>query len=394
MGQRQFRSDDTDRWRHGIGQKSNVVTITTDTVLPCYYDTITGAEGDQPALPLFDDGDIVVLHNSRGSLANTGPTWELNRKYAGALQYEMTRAYPNGGNNFSQVVKAVVCRKFILSGGATLTIPAWNTISGQGGLGVIMADIVDLSGGYVDLRNSGFMPGPVGGDYAGGIAENWTGPAKGPYEAPGGRDFSFRAAVGNAGGSGTGTNTDLELQPGAGGPGNATAGTNGSQGTSTESPYGYGIAGGPAGNDDLSTLVFSGAGSVGAGHVDGGGWYPGAAAGRGTASLIIICRKFIAPLGINLNGSDAAPNAHLRSGGSSASAGGNLLIQGQDIDVGSGVIEAHGGTSGTRAGNASYGRVAIRYSKSFAGGAIPVQTVDVDPLYRQLTKNQGLPFLD
>lgn len=394
MAQRQFRSTDTDRWLHGFGQKGNIINVSVDGVLPNGYSAINALAGAQPAVSDFAEGDILLIHKSRGALANVSPTWELNRKQLSALQYALTREFAtDGGNEKSQIVKAVVCKKFLLTAGATLSITPWNYVNGLGGLGVIIADEVDLSGGTLDLRGAGFEQGHNGGDYTGGQAEGWPAPGLDPYGGAG--TNAGRQRNGNSPGSGTGTNSGSETQPGAGGAANKNNGADGSQGTSTAgAPNGsFGIGGQAAGNDDLSCLVFSGAGSVGAGHVDGSGWYPGRGAGRGTASLIIICRRFKAPLRIIADGTDALSLLHPNSGGSSGSAGANVLVQGQEIDLGSGVITAAAGVSATRAGGSSVGRIAARYSRSIAGTTSPAADVTQDEIYDQFSVNQALPFL-
>ncbi len=382
MAQRQIRDNDTDKWLDGLGHSAQNIVIDENTVLANEYVAFGGTVGTKPSISSFNNGDILIVHQTRGLSADTDPTWEVNMKKAGALKYNLTRTFVNNTGisdaDRAQIIKAVVCNKFSLTNGATLTIPAWDQY--KQGIGVIFADEVDLSGGTVDLRNAGFMAGLTGGDYAGGRGEGWPDHALSPYgnypqagDPSAGDRAIGRPANGNTGGRGSGTNSNDEYQPGAGGAGNKNAGNNGSQGTSTAysgSGGDYGLAGAAAGNDSLSKLVFGGAGSVGAGTTHNG-WHPSLSAGRGTGNLIIFCRKFKAPYRVIVDGSNAAAYNDDRQGGSSGSAGGNFLLNCIEGELGTDVITALAGTGVLRAGSSSIGRIAVRYAKSITGETNP-----------------------
>lgn len=403
MAQRQFRSTDTDKWKEGFGNKAQNIVIDSNSVLANSYAAFSGVEGAKPTLSDFNNGDIVLIHRTRGTNANVAPTWELNYKKNGSLKYALTRDYLNSdvltNPNRSQIIKPIVCNKFSLIDGATLSIQAWNQF--VGGLGVIIADTVDLSGGTVDLKSKGFHAGPNGGDYWGGHGESWADHGYGPYgnypqagdpscDEYGSNPLSGRVAIGNAGGAAAGGNSSSPNQPGAGGAANKN---NGGNGTNPDNQGdGPGLGGVAAGNDDLSALVFGGAGSVGAGSAGATAndpWRPSRDAGYGTGNLIIFCRKFIAPNRIIGDGADSGSQISSKCGGASGGAGGNILVCGIDIDLGTNKITAAAGASTNRTGASSVGRIAARYSRNLAGSTTPSAFTYEDDIYTHFPKYKG-----
>ena len=365
MPQRQFRSDDTDKWKDGYGKGSDgVKTVTSAEGLPAANAGCAGTAGlfslTLDVASSFANGQLVMIHQSRGDAQGAG-NWELNKIISGGGTTSLTMAYPlmntyqdsgiSGGGE-SQIVEMRQYSAFTITGAAAklFTVTGWN-----GNRGGILAFFCN---GETKITSGGSI-----GDA--GTQEGFRGPpGRGQGEGTGGGfGAPNEAANGNGGGG-----TFGDWGTGAGG-GNGTAGGNGTQV----------IGGGPLcigglakGNAALTAMVLGGAGGCGTGDTGGG---------YGGGVVLIISKKITvdpSAAGFFLQGGNGTGSA-AQHGGGGAGAGGSVLLKGQEIILGNNLLKAQGGVGGA-GGNGGAGRIHVDYSKSISGNTTPTADISLDKI--------------
>jgi len=191
---------------------------------------------------------------------------------------------------------------------------------------------------------------------------------------------------------------------GGGGGGYATAGTDGIRaGTACQSPG----AGGPSyptyGNPSLSKLYLGSGGGAGATGYNGS-WAPDGGGGGSGGGIVYIASDSLVVSGYlradGNNGTSIADvgGTDISPGGGGGGAGGSLKIEAQNINLGSSLTLANGGTGGTTGysnygssyadlggystgGNGGNGIVAITYGSSISGSSNPTYNINQVPAY-------------
>jgi len=369
MAQRQFRSDDTSQWLEGYGPATEGAYSSsgnigfTQPIASCNGTIGTKALTTQngrggPGAPLFETGDIVVIHQSLGP--NMG-AWELNKVASGGgttsltMAYDLTNTYLWDSGNKAQITKVNDYTNFTLNIGHVLS--SWDWDGNTGGIVTLMCTgsatfggTIGMNGGSGTTASSGNPPGGSGAGFRGGQGDMVNNDGIG-----GGSNGEASGYNGGSGGHG--------LADGAGaGGGNAAAGENasGSGGTA--------IGGLASGNQSLTLMTFGGGGGGSTDNVNNSG---GGGGGGGGIVLIIAKDINITPSGfIQVNGGGGGGSKHGAGGG----AGGSVLLKGQTIDIGTNRIICAGGTnaaSDRRGGTGSVGRMTADWMISFAGSTSP-----------------------
>ena len=84
MAQRQFRSDDTTNWSYKMGNGSDgALTISSNTTFSANNESCSGTGGATTLTTSstgFADGDLVLIHQSRGTGVGQ---WELSKVASG-----------------------------------------------------------------------------------------------------------------------------------------------------------------------------------------------------------------------------------------------------------------------------------------------------------------------
>lgn len=372
MAQRQFRSDDTSRWqdKYGYGGDGAKVVSSNGT-----YDgaraSMVGTSGASTATlgaaSSFANGDIVIIHQSRG--AGVGE-WELNKIIAGGgttsvtLRYPLIRTYTDSGADQAQMVEFKQYSSLVINSGVTWSPPGWDGDTG-GILPVIVNGLTTVTGtisagGAGGAANSNPAPGGTGGGYRGGAGQdNGSGDTG---EGTVGASVADTPNANGSGGGGTHAGSNNPQEDGGGGGGHATAGAAGTGNTNAGALPGSG--GGTSGNAGLTNMTFGGGGGGGSHDTGGSG-----GGGSGGGIILIISRRLTVTGSITVNGGPGGA----RSGGGGA--GGSILLKFQVGILGSNLVTATGGVSPGPAGHdGGTGRIHADYSRSISGTTSP--TID------------------
>lgn len=195
------------------------------------------------AASVFSNGDIVLIHQSRGSGAGN---WELNQIASGAgttsltLVHNLDNTYSDSGADQAQIVEVQQYKSITINASQNWTAPAWD--GNKGGILAALCSGKVNNNGIAHADSRGFR----GGSHLTSSGVAFQG------EGTGGAGSQSNSANGNGGGGGGGG-----ASGGSGGSGgNGTAGTAGNGGN-------HGAAGNTAGSSDGSTIVFGGAGGAG-----------------------------------------------------------------------------------------------------------------------------------
>lgn len=362
MAQRQWRSDDTDKWKEGFGGGATDITKSADETASLANATCTGTAGTKSlslgAASSFADGDIIFIHKTQ--IATTYGAWELNKIVSGGgtttltLKYDLMNAYAAN----SQVVAFIKAKNFTINSGKTVTIPAWN--GSIGGIYPVIANGAITITGSIAAQGKGLRNG-----YFSHVS------GEGVTAAPA---DSGTAANGTTGG-GHGTDRDDFYAGGGGGGGNGTSGGTGTNGHGGEQG-GYG--GASIGNTSLTLINMGGGGGVG-GNRTGSGMpssFYGAAGGPGGGLVILIGKTITVTGSINTSGNNGSGAASDGAGGQGGGgAGGSLLLKGQILDLGTNLCTSAGGSGnvgwGRAGGNGGVGRIHADYSVSITGSTSP-----------------------
>lgn len=357
MAQRQFKSTDTSAWPYKYGNGSGgAVSASTATDAPI-DSACTGTDGATSLTATnasFAAGQVIIIDQTRGTGANSDPSWELNmiQSYvSGTITtvLPLTHTYNSG----AQVIVADQLSSFDLNG-ATLTAKAWD--GSVGGLLVRLVNGRFFGTGTINLASKGFRG-------ATGRAANGAGKQGEGYA--GDRDNESSATNGSGAGGGTNNNG-----AGAGG-GNSASGGTGSGGS--------GSTGGlSAGNASLTIFSMGGGGSSGSNQSGSG---LSGDAGEGGAKLLIIAKTIdVSGMTIALTGGNGATSTGSDGspGPGGGGAGGSALLKGQTITLGTNAVTALGGSGASGGGNTSgagaNGRIHADYSGTISGTTNP--TID------------------
>jgi hypothetical protein len=352
MAQRQFRSDDTDKWPDKFGNGSVDVTKTTTETASLNNAGCSGASG-QKSLTLdiasgFSNGDYVVIHQTRGTGAGT---WELNKIAAGAgstsltMAYNLINTYTDSGISQAQIVGFIKSKNFSVNNGITVTVPAWD--GNKGGIYPVLANGDITITGNILCTGKGFL-----GSTVHPFADGWPGEGY-----PGLSTNASQLSNGNGGGGGK------QGTGGGGGGGYATTGSNGG-GTNP------GSAGDTIGIVNLTTTFFGGGGGD-AGHQGGYG-------GNGGGFILLIGKTITITGSVINNGNVGGNGAAGSGGGGGGGAGGAVLLKAKIITLGSNLITSSGANGGSPSGgggaggNSSNGCIHADYAVSISGTTTPM----------------------
>ena len=370
---RQFRSDDTDKWKHGFGNGADGnLTIGSNTTDAPIDSSCSGTSG-QTALTAtnasFAPGQLILIHQSRGTGAGS---WELNKiaaYTAGTIttQHALQNTYTDSGNSQAQVLVLKQYRDVTISSGFTLTGKAWNGDVG-GILAILAKGTVTIAGtlSNVGTVNNGEGVRNNGGGYRGGMSFDATNSFGGVGESINGDNNNASSSASANGGGGGGGNANFNA---GGGGGNGTSGANGQGSDSTN-----GADGSTAGNASLTTMVFGDAGGGATGIAGMGNNVAGGVNGGGI--IIVIAPTIVITGSVTAKAADRSTTNVRANGGGGA--GGSILLKGQNITLGTNLVVATGSTitntEKEKGGNGGVGRIHADYSKSFSGTTNP--TID------------------
>lgn len=367
MAQRQWRSDDTDKWVYGFGDGSDGnLTISSNTTYAPIDSSCSGTSGTTSLSATnasFATGQIILIHQSRGTGVGG---WELN-KIAGytagtiTTSHALTMTYTDSGASQAQVL---VLKQYnnVTINSSTLMTKAWD--GNIGGITAFLAkETVSGSTGIISAAGgNGGNDSSVGtgGGYRGGagVRNSGTTGQAGSGEGTSGASSLQYTTNGNGGGGAKGDDKW------GGGGGNGTVGSNGSSVGGGGTSFGYG--GSTSGTASLVTATFGGGGG-------GGSDYQNETSGAGGSGggIVFIFGKNIdlTGLSINLKGGNGQVGAANATGGSGA--GGSCLLKSTIATLGTNKIDASANTAGADGG---VGRIHLDYSGSYTGTTTP--TVD------------------
>jgi len=353
MAQRQWRSDDTDKWLEAFGDGSSDVTKSADETASLANATCTGTVASKTltlgAASTFANGDIVLIHQTQK--ATGSGVYELNKIVSGASTTTLTMKYDlmNTYAAKAQIVGFVKAKNFTINSGKTVTVPAWD--GSIGSIYPVLANGDITVTGNITGSNKGFRGGAAVGSLTAG------------YQGESGVGTGTQSQNANGAGGGGGVDTSSN---GGGGGGYATAGVNNGN---------NGVDGEAFGNAGLTLLAFGGGGGGGA----GGGGENGEAGGLSGGVVFLIGKSITITGSISSLGETKSQNLISTDPGGGG-AGGSVLLKGKTIILGTALITATGGTGGyypgqgRHGGNGSVGRIHADYSTSITGTTTP--TID------------------
>lgn len=326
-------------------------TISSD---PNTRATITGTSGSTSATAgstSFADGDLVMLHQTRGTGAGQ---WEINQVSSGggttSLTMSVSLQYTYGTG--AQIIK--IPRYNILTVNAT-ALTAWN--ESTGGVMVLCGKTSVTVSGAITANGKGHI-GRSGAHGSGVTASQGEG-------YPGAGTTSTSAN----GSSGGGSYGDI------GGGSGASHATSGTAGT-----YNSGSVGSTVGTTDLTTIYLGGAG--GSCKTNLGTKTGDSVGGYGGGIVIIFSKSITLSAGVNLNGAQATgiqgESSTVRKTTSGGGAGGSCLLVCETASLGTNQMTATGasalaagGTEPFNGGAGGNGRISIRHSGTITGTTSP-----------------------
>lgn len=401
MAQRQWRSDDTDKWKYGFGDGSDGdLVINSNTT----YEAINAScSGDIDSYTLniteniaFSPGQLVLIHKSRGNTNAPCGSWELNKidNYQNntiTLKHKLCHTYTTSGNDCSQIIVLKQYRSVTIDNNASLTVKPWN--NGKGGVLAFLSQTNTNINGKIQANggNGAEFNHTSGNTYGGGFwggratkSENNLGTGEGTLGAPqNNQPWNQAYEYGSAGTIGAGS--------GVGG-GNATGGDR-----PTQTGMFFGAQSLPSGNSELTQITFGGGGGGGGGekgHSIGSG-------GSGGGIVMIFTNQIVVNGEINLRGGNGGNGftdnwADKPMGAGGGGAGGSLLLKCKRANLGDSIILANGGNPGTninRTGGAgSPGRIHLDYSLSVSGTTTPAANLRQDATITDKLASSALMF--
>ncbi len=330
-------------------------TIPTAVVDSC---SITaGSTTLTTAASTFADGDVILLHQTRGT--GVGQL-EINRVVSGGgtatltLQVASNYTFTDSGASQAQVYKVYRYTNVTVQAG-TWTIPGWDG---------------NKNGALVFAAMNLTVTGAVNGAAAGFAAGASVFPSVSGNQGEGEVGLGTTSTAANGVGGGGGNYASDNQRKGGGGGGHANTGTTGGVlGTG-----GAGVGGGTGGSADLTSVIFGGAGGSGSGETGTSG---GTQGGRSGGIFFIFCKQITVTGSMTVDGEAGTSNTDSGAGGGGA--GGSGLIVCNTATLGTNLITALGGSggdgsAGADGGAASEGRIAIHHSGTITGSTNPTFT--------------------
>lgn len=361
MAQRQWRSDDTDKWVYGFGSGvDGDLTISSNTT-EAPIDSSCSGTATQTSLSAtnasFASGQLILIHQSRGTGVGA---WELNRiaSYTAGtitLSHALMNTYTDSGASQAQVRVLKQYNNVTVNSGVTYTAKAWD--KNVGGILAFFARGTTNIVGTVNAAEKGYLGGAssLGGNPTcgeGSLADqSYHDNSNGAIGTGGG--CSFASGGGNAASGGGG---GYVTQPNRGG---SKYGDKGGYGGRTDGDVG------------LLELHFGGGG--------GGASAPNQAAAWGQVAngggVVAIFSKNLAVSGsITTKGSNAKATV-VETGVWGAStgggAGGSVLLKCNTATLGTALVLATAGNGGDQGTGGSVGRIHLDYSGSYTGTTSP-----------------------
>lgn len=395
MAQRQFRTDDTSLWADRYGtQKDGSLTVSGNSTQSVANAGCSGTSGGSTltldAASTFADGDLILIHQSRGTTGGGAGIWELNKISSGGgtttltLAYTLINTYTDSGSDQAQVLELKEYSDVTINSSVTYSAPAWD--GNKGGILALLANGPIAVTGTLSASSLGFRGGAMSS------AQGGTG------EGTGGASSSTSAANGNGGGGGVRTPQD-HGNSGAGG-GHVNSGGTGPQHNEFSLDSGsLATGGGTAGSASLVTMVFGGAGGAG-GHDSGGG--STAPVGGDGGGIVFLIGKTITVTGsIVTAGDQGGYHNQNHNGGGGGGAGGSVLIKGQTVTLGSTLVTATNGAGNwgcdtqhsNFSGAGSVGRIHCDYSQNLSGTTSPALDSSQDFVLNDLPSNDNYTLL-
>lgn len=395
---RQFRSDDTSKWKYGFGNyKAGNLAVSSSISLSAAQANFNTVTAGNTGLTLstassFANGDLVLLVQQIGSGVGD---WELNRIKSGGgttsivLELPTQNNYTNTGTATTRfagtwsrplILKMNQYKHVTVSTGGTLNTPtAWN--GELGGVGGFFAKSFTMTAGSVSGAARGFRGGANsttnddsgGGGGEGGVgragAGGWTDtPINANSQAPSGggkgessNGFAGGAAgtgyTGGGGGGGNGGNGGDESAGGGGGGGHYFGGGGGGSGTDSNGAGGNGGASNAVGggNGGSGTNVSGAAsGSQASGNSGAGGSGQGGAGctggGGGGGANSVYSNTQLQKVYMGGGGGGGGRYAGTSNGGNGGNGGGIWFIFAETITLSGGSVTVNGG-AGTASGS-------------------------------------------
>lgn len=318
MAQTQFRSDDSEAWaeKYGTGADGNK-TISADTTDNAPNSTLTGTVGGTSAtigsFTGFADGDLVLIHQSRGTGAGQ---WELNKiaSHSGTaltMRSNLKNTYASG----AQIIKLLQYDVVTVDSTKNWAPPGWD--GSKGGIIPVLAKTSITVNGTIHAK---------GND---SITSN-----------------SINAAGGGFRGGGGATNTQATQGEGESGVGGGSQAANGLGGGGGKQGSGNGSGG--SANHTVANLVtkflFGGGGG---GHNANTG-QPAARNGANGGGIILLISPAITITGaLSVRGGKGLVSTS-GQGPAGSGGGGCILIKGDNVVLGSSLVLATGQNADTQ----------------------------------------------
>jgi hypothetical protein len=374
---RQWRSDDTSAWSEGFGKGGDGSTYAAPAIAGC-SGTASSTTLTIDAASTFENGDLILIHQTRGSNADSTTAgvvnWELNKIVSGGgtttltLAYSLDITYVDSGDSQSQVIEMKEYENLSLSG--TITPAAWD--GNKGGIGGFFnkgtlsgsSAILNLNGNNGTVGNGTQNPTNGGGFRGGrGTMNGKSSSTSHSGEGTGGASSVSTGANGNGGGAGT--RDDHQGGSGA----HASTGATGTGGGTGGGANGTG--GAIRGVAEMTRAVMGGGG--GGGQEYQASRDNGCSSGGNGGGLWFIFSEDIDLSGTTTRAKGgSSPNTYDSKGAGAGGAGGGVLYKCVTATLGTNKTTATGGVTGTDlTGNGSTGRIHIDYSDSISGTTSP-----------------------
>lgn len=385
MAQRQWRSDDTDKWKYGFGDGSAGTSYAVPANEGC-----SGTSGTKSltlaAAGSFANGDLVLIHQSRGTGVGA---WELNKIASGAggtsltMVHDLMNTYADSGASQAQIIELNQYENLTTG---SITGPSWD--GSKGGIVAFLDKGTTTVNGNLYIKgvagigpyvNTELIAGATGGGFYGGNGDSEGVSISNATSGEG--TVGARVNAANPNGSGGG---QTEARAGGGG--------NGAVGGASDTAAG-GLASGAA---SLVTMTFGGGGAGGSGL-----WTDTSAGsgGSGGGAVFIFSKNLVITGTVDVSGGAGGAGGSTNDGqsGGGGGAGGSVLIKSETATLGTNKILATGGAGGTsssgRAGGAgAVGRIHLDYSISYTGTTNPTIDVTLDTTIRQTIAGGGFLF--
>lgn len=332
---------------------------------------------------ILSDGDIFVIHQTRGSGVGQ---WEINRVASGGggvnIVCEKNLQYSYG--TCAQVIK------FSMHNNVTVNSHSPSNWDGaKGGVEVICAKATLTIAGTFSASGKGYRGGNGNSNNYGNYGEHHDG----------NQGFSGNRNPVNCGGGG-GKPNEPNSQNGAsgGGGGHASAGGEGTEPPGVDDDHGgLGGAADHGASDLVSAMIFGGAGGGGGGKSSSPA-VPGGQGGYGGGIVILIAKDIVVSGYVGAAGgagSNGTTNNGGTSGGGGGGAGGSIILICRTADIGTNLIVATGGSGGGGnggvGGTGGIGRIAIHYADSISGSTNPTSSNILDTSLEEILT--GAAFL-